>query len=177
MNTFVSFPLWSSEKCDEIVERVRKTSGHPVLSSVGGKSPALDTSIRRADMYNLGDEGLLDQVFQAILPQNCWNFELGGGLPSVEVLHYTTGGFQTAHTDWGGTHRRRKVSFSIQLSSPASYGGGELILHDGPQPWMADTTQGSITIFPSWTLHSVLEVTSGERWSAVGWILGKDSYA
>jgi len=177
MNTFLTFPLWTSDKCDQIVERVRKTSGHPVLSSVAGKPPALDTSIRQANMYNLGDQGLVDEVSKAIVSNNRWNFEIEKGLPSIEVLHYVEGGFQSAHTDWGGTHNKRKLSFSIQLSAPQSYEGGELVLFDGPNPWMADTTQGSITLFPSWTLHSVQEITSGERWSAVGWVLGEDSYA
>ncbi|MCH2540595.1 MAG: 2OG-Fe(II) oxygenase [Anaerolineales bacterium] len=176
MNTFVSIPFWSAEKCDAIVERVGKTAGHEVLTSVKGETPVVDKSVRQADMHGMNDSSVNDEILEWVLSNNEWGFELGGGLPSVEVLHYVEGGFQQAHTDWGGTHNKRKLSFSIQLSPPASYEGGELILHDGPRPWMADMTQGSITLFPSWTLHSVQEVTAGERWSAVGWLLGGSSY-
>jgi len=176
MNTFLSLPFWSAEKCDEIVERVRKTVGHEVLTTSNGKAPVVDKSVRQAHMHGMNDPSVNDEILDLVLSRNEWGFELDGGLPSVEVLHYVEGGFQTAHTDWGGMHNKRKLSFSIQLSPPASYEGGELILHDGPQPWMADMTQGSITLFPSWTLHSVQKVTAGERWSAVGWLLGRSSY-
>ena len=176
MNTFISFPLWASDKCDKIVERVKQTPCHEALSVVDDRNQ-LKKSFRHADMYDLGDPALLEEILESVLPKNDWGFELGGGLPSVEVLRYKEGGHQAAHTDWGGIHNKRKLSFSIQLSPVTSDEGGEFVLYDGPAPWMADSTQGTITIFPSWTLHQVQEVASGERWSAVGWILGKDSYA
>ena len=178
MNTFVSYQLWSPEECDEIIERTRKTPCHPALSVVDDRNQ-IKKSFRQADMYGLGDRRLLDQILDAAKQVNLeqWGFEIDGGLPSVEVLRYEKGGHQASHTDWGGVHRNRKITFTIQLSPPDAYEGGELVLFDGPEPWLCDVSQGSITLFPSWTLHQVNELTFGERWSAVGWVLGNSSYA
>jgi PKHD-type hydroxylase len=66
----------------------------------------------------------------------------------------------------------RKLSFSIQLSEPDSYEGGELQLHYSSSPDIAKKDQGSMTIFPSFSLHEVTPVTKGTRYSLVGWVVG-----
>ena len=66
----------------------------------------------------------------------------------------------------------RKLSFSIQLSDPNEYEGGELLLHYGPSPVPANKEQGTMIIFPSTMLHEVTPVTRGVRRSLVGWVLG-----
>ncbi|MDZ7789461.1 MAG: Fe2+-dependent dioxygenase [Xanthomonadales bacterium] len=66
--------------------------------------------------------------------------------------------------------RRTDLSFTLFLSDPASYEGGELVLEDssGERAWKPDV--GGLLLYPSTTLHHVAEVTSGERMAVVGWI-------
>ena len=52
------------------------------------------------------------------------------------------------------------------------YEGGQVLLHDGPEPWPITAEQGYVTVWPSWTLHEITPVTSGERWAMVAWCLG-----
>tara|TARA_A100000172_G_C2992245_1_gene93250 strand:- start:41 stop:682 length:642 start_codon:yes stop_codon:yes gene_type:complete len=66
----------------------------------------------------------------------------------------------------------RKLSFSVQLSDPDSYKGGDLLLHTTNKPTQAPKEIGSVTIFPSFTLHEVTPVTEGVRYSLVGWVTG-----
>ena len=66
----------------------------------------------------------------------------------------------------------RKLSFSVQLSSPDSYKGGDLLLHTDATPAVAPKEIGSVIIFPSFTLHEVTPVTEGIRYSLVGWVTG-----
>lgn len=64
---------------------------------------------------------------------------------------------------------RADVSFTLFLSAPAAYAGGELII-DGPggaQEYKLPA--GSLITYPSTTLHHVGEVTKGVRLAAVGW--------
>lgn len=66
----------------------------------------------------------------------------------------------------------RKISFSIQLSEPESYEGGELQLYYSNSPEIAKKDQGSMTIFTSSSLHEITPVTKGVRYELVGWVIG-----
>lgn len=65
---------------------------------------------------------------------------------------------------------RADVSFTLFLSSPASYEGGALAIEcsDGDRTYKLEA--GSTLIYPSSTLHRVEPVTAGRRWAAVGWV-------
>jgi PKHD-type hydroxylase len=67
----------------------------------------------------------------------------------------------------------RKLSVSIQLTDPKEYEGGELYLYAGDKGELMDKKQGTLIMFPSYTLHEVTPVTKGERNSLVTWVTGK----
>jgi PKHD-type hydroxylase len=67
----------------------------------------------------------------------------------------------------------RKLSFTLQLSDPADYDGGELQLMNSKKPTIASREQGYVMVFPSYTLHEVTPVTRGTRYSLVSWVTGK----
>ena len=65
---------------------------------------------------------------------------------------------------------RTDVSFTLFLSPPASYDGGELVI-DGPAGEDAFKLEpGSVITYPSTLLHRVAPVTRGTRLAAVGWV-------
>ena len=67
----------------------------------------------------------------------------------------------------------RKLSFSLQLSDPDDYEGGNLQLVDETgHNYIAPRQRGCICLFDSRTLHRVLKVTKGTRKSIVGWVVG-----
>jgi predicted 2-oxoglutarate/Fe(II)-dependent dioxygenase YbiX len=59
---------------------------------------------------------------------------------------------------------------SVQLSESSDYTGGDL------QVGVANATRliGSAIVFPSYQLHRVHPVQSGERFSLVAWLRGED---
>ena len=72
---------------------------------------------------------------------------------------------------------KRKISVSVQLSDPKNYEGCDLLLYDGPFGEVEASKEKGVAIaFPSWTLHEVTPLTSGERVVAVAWFLGPQSY-
>ncbi len=65
---------------------------------------------------------------------------------------------------------RSDVSFTLFLSSPESYTGGELILMTAAGDDVIKLPAGSLFVYPATTLHQVAPVTDGERLVAVGWV-------
>jgi len=79
--------------------------------------------------------------------------------------------FYSSHVDTTSSNGTvRKLSFTIQLSDPESYSGGEVILYKSLIDSVAiGKAVGSISFFPSYTIHEVAPVTRGVRYSLVGW--------
>ena len=65
---------------------------------------------------------------------------------------------------------RADLSFSIFLSKKNSYEGGELVVENINIENKFKLNEGEIIIYPSTYLHSVEEITNGERLVCVGWI-------
>ncbi len=65
---------------------------------------------------------------------------------------------------------RADLSFSIFLNKKNSYGGGELVVENINAEKKFKLNEGEIIIYPSTYLHSVEEITNGERLVCVGWI-------
>jgi PKHD-type hydroxylase len=64
---------------------------------------------------------------------------------------------------------RTDVSFTLFLSAPASYDGGELVIESSAGEDAVKLEAGSLVAYPSTALHHVAEVTRGVRLAAVGW--------
>lgn len=64
---------------------------------------------------------------------------------------------------------RTDLSFTLFLSEPDTYDGGELVIESnaGEQPFKLSA--GSMIVYPSTTLHRVAPVERGARLAAVGW--------
>lgn len=65
---------------------------------------------------------------------------------------------------------RTDVAFTLFLSAPDSYGGGELIIETAAGEEAIKLPAGSLVAYPCTSLHRVAEVTRGERLAAVGWV-------
>jgi len=67
----------------------------------------------------------------------------------------------------------RKLSFSLQLSDPKDYTGGEVqFLDNNGKTFFAPKQRGTMIVFDSRTKHRVRKVKSGMRKSLVGWVVG-----
>ena len=67
----------------------------------------------------------------------------------------------------------RKISFSLQLSDPDDYEGGNIqFIDESNKNYIAPRQKGSLIIFDSRTKHRVCKVRSGVRKSIVGWVVG-----
>lgn len=64
---------------------------------------------------------------------------------------------------------RTDVAFTLFLSDPKSYAGGELIVDSAAGEDAVKLPAGSMVAYPATTLHRVADVTRGVRLAAVGW--------
>ena len=96
-------------------------------------------------------------------------------IESLQYSIYNKGDFYDAHVDHHfqsiGKYPR-KLSFSLQLSDPTDYKGGDVMLHSSNNPFSIPKEKGTIIFFPSYTLHEVKPVTKGTRRALVGWVHG-----
>ncbi len=143
---------------------------------------AKDHDIRRADLVWLDDvEGtdwVMNRIIDAVRVANreVFDFEIREFAESPQVARY--GAERKGHFDWhsdigeGLLARQRKLTMVIQMSEPSDYTGGLLELMPSNSVIAADQRRGAVTFFPSYMLHRVTPVTSGERFSLTTWAHG-----
>ena len=122
------------------------------------------TSDRKVDLIRkLAEERILaNEVFAlAVRPK---------ALTSVMFSRYEAGMQYGSHVDDALMHgTRTDVSFTLFLSDPESYDGGELVIETASGEDSIKLAAGSLVAYPSTTLHHVAAVTRGVRLAAVGW--------
>lgn len=85
------------------------------------------------------------------------------------ILKYEAGDRYGLHEDNAMQgNMRADISYTLWLSGPDEYGGGDLCVGEHRTPYRP--TSGSLLLYVAGRRHEVLEVTSGARVVAVGWI-------
>jgi len=171
--------LLTPEECNAIVK-----SGERDLKLAPGRidDERVQDSLRKSEIGWLSPEGehrwLFDRIKDCINAVNSDWFRYNLiGFEGIQFTKYSGTGadFYSSHTDLKSTEigTIRKLSFSIQLSDPKTYDGGEVLLYESLTASAAmNKNVGSITFFPSYTVHEVLPVSRGVRYSLVGWAHG-----
>lgn len=70
----------------------------------------------------------------------------------------------------GEDRLRTDVSFTLFLSPPEEYAGGELVIHAAGMTQWVKPEAGDLVLYPSSSIHEVRPVTGGARIACVGWI-------
>lgn len=116
-------------------------------------------------------QDIFNNVFQYV-DYYCCDFNVNI-YRKLEIQHttYNVGGHYIPHIDANFNDSRqtqRKISMVLMLSSPTSYGGGELTITKKP----FKEEKGTLILFRPTLTHSVQKVTSGVRKSLVMWVHG-----
>lgn len=70
----------------------------------------------------------------------------------------------------GSARLRTDLSFTLFLSPPGDYDGGELVVHAAGMTQEVKGEAGHLVLYPSSSIHEVKPVTRGTRIVCVGWI-------
>jgi len=177
---FMSNLAFTPRECSEILAQNQRL--YPQKSTVGtGGKGKYDPEVRAVDTYNIEynkeTSWIFEKIAKAVGQANAdyYKYDLYGITHGLQLLHYksTENGHYDWHIDCGdGEASHRKISVSIPLTDRAAYEGGNLMINNNGTEIRATDEQGSISMFPSYLLHQVTPVTSGERWVIVIWING-----
>jgi PKHD-type hydroxylase len=146
----------------------RATAGAAAMSvkhneQARGDDPAAIASARRV---RLALEG--HPVMRRLVRPVRWS--------SLMFSRYGPGQQYGLHADNAGMYAvdgwplRTDVSFTIFLSDPETYEGGELFIEDGAGGRAFRPPAGSAVFYPTGLLHRVTPVTAGTRLACVGWV-------
>jgi PKHD-type hydroxylase len=131
-------------------------------------------AVKRNEQANLGPvaDAVLTKVKQALLAHDVF---LAAARPKkfVKLLisRYRPGMTYGAHVDDALMEgSRTDLSFTLFLSDPAEYEGGELVIEDSLEDRSIKLAAGEVILYPSGTLHRVEPVASGSRLAVVGWL-------
>ncbi|MEL7488418.1 MAG: Fe2+-dependent dioxygenase [Pseudomonadota bacterium] len=69
-----------------------------------------------------------------------------------------------------GDRFRSDISFTLFLTPPDEYDGGELVIHRAGSAQSVKGDAGDLVLYASTSIHEVATVTRGERLVCVGWI-------
>lgn len=93
---------------------------------------------------------------------------------SILFSRYDRGMSYGSHVDNAimgeGVGWRSDVSFTLFLSAPSEYEGGELVLQGADDERAIKLDSGAAIVYPSTTLHRVNPVMDGSRLVVVGWV-------
>lgn len=97
---------------------------------------------------------------------------------TVLFSRYAAGEGYGSHVDnaWMGNNRS-DLSFTLALSDPSDYQGGDLVLESSTGEDTFRLPAGHTLVYPSTMLHRVEPVTAGERLVVVGWIQSRIRHA
>jgi PKHD-type hydroxylase len=65
---------------------------------------------------------------------------------------------------------RVDLSFTLFLSDPGEYDGGELVIKTGYGRHVIKLPAGHLALYPTYFYHEVTPVTRGARWACVSWL-------
>ncbi len=180
-NIIVAKKALSADLCNTIIERAK-----PNFQKAYIDNKQETNSIRQSQVSWLaGSIKHLDiyiPICQLIHKVNSefYNFELTDPEP-FQITQYDekNKGFYKPHEDGqydfvNPEQTVRKLSASIQLTSPEHYEGGTFQFPDDVDKFNVEDSmeQGTAIFFPSYMKHGVVPVTKGTRYSLVCWVHG-----
>ena len=156
-NVWLPVSTWVGQLIFSYIERANKENFLYDIDHIEYDSMQY-TKYGVGEYYNWHTDGDLS-IYQAPVNMNLYNIDM---IPQSELYINLK------------AEKIRKLSFSLQLSDPDDYEGGNLQMQYGcGNPlFYAPRIKGSLTIFDSRVQHRVKKVTKGVRRSLVGWVSG-----
>ena len=164
---------FTKEECKTIID-IAKNKGL-IKGTTTGKTDARLSKV--SWLYSTDDLGwVFKKITDIVLNLNdrFFQFDIFGLNEGLQFTNYKAPSDKyKKHIDREVDSVIRKLSLSIQLTDPKEYQGGELLLYENEKGIEMKKEQGTLILFPSYTLHEVKPVTKGERNSLVSWVTGK----
>jgi len=180
--------FFGQELCRRLRADVRAGSLEPARVRVGESATQVNENYRRSQKTQIATPaaGTVEHCLRQLQSWCALYYGIGlSGFEPPQYLLYRQGDFFSRHADgpepseFRFRQSPRKVSVVVFLNgekdsgSEDSFCGGELVVYGGgdspDQGWPIVPSEGLLVAFPSFLVHEVKPVTSGERISLVSW--------
>lgn len=164
------------------IQKIKQIASNLEVSSPAVGKRGEDKSVRRCQIKWFRPEKDTVWVYQRLVDviqrvnSQYFNFNLYG----IQTLQYTV--YDSKDKEFYGPHKdsfiepadnlARKLTFSIQLSDPSEYEGGDLVIDIFDNPQNGSKVFGDTVFFLSDSVHEAKPVTKGVRHVLVGWVVG-----
>jgi PKHD-type hydroxylase len=131
---------------------------------------------RQADLDSPVAQGLADDIRSALARHSIFqSYARPHRWAKIRFARYGVGDAYDMHVDHpvmtaADGMMRSDLSFTVFLSDPSEYEGGELMMQGTSTQQAVKLPRGSAVIYATTVPHRVTPVTSGERWVGVGWV-------
>ncbi len=145
----------------------RETAGATAREVKRNEQAAMDSTAGRALQAEI--DGIVSQ--HPIVRAAAWPRRVSPLL----ISRTADGGHYGPHVDnalmgKGDKRLRTDLSFTLFLTPPGDYEGGELVIHTAGLTQEVKAEAGHLVLYPSGAIHEVKPVTRGTRIVCVGWI-------
>jgi len=115
-------------------------------------------------------EAIREMVTERLLANEVFSLAVRPKALSLMFSRYDPGMRYGVHVDDAVmSGMRTDVAFTLFVSEPESYEGGELVIETAAGEDTIKLAAGALVAYPATSLHRVAEVTRGVRLAAVGW--------
>ena len=145
------------------------------IDGTGTGHPAFKNNLeanRSSPEYN----GAIKKVLGALMAQPRFKSYAWPKQIMLGVNRYDPGMFYKNHMDApimgmeGGQAMRSDLAFTVSLTDPADYRGGEFVVQTPFGEERLKLEAGNAIVYPSTMIHRVEPIEGGTRWSVFGWI-------
>ena len=176
--------IFTPDQCEQILKSAKKDDWKAgQIGGYGGKGQFSSiTTVRSMTQQRLrvrSDGFPLNVIAFEVSNFNSqgFSFDLSGFVSDDEPWLMRYEGAKEDHYDWHidvgpAANASRKLGFTVQLSVPEDYEGGDLEFMNVNTDHLDLRALGSLIVFPAFRTHRVSPVTRGVRHCAVGWVHG-----
>ena len=160
--------------CDKLIQEYSKQEVEKLPPIIGQGAGTIDLKIRNVQRLMLPmNQGIGATLTSIALNLNNETYKYNiTHSNQTEFLMYEPDGRYTAHVDTFHAHSNdiRKLTSLVFLND--DFEGGKFFIQNGHEKTYPPQKKGTIVVFPSFMLHGVEDVTKGNRYTCVTWLVG-----
>jgi PKHD-type hydroxylase len=158
-----------------MIEAIREAAAADGFWNDGRRTALGRAKEAKSNLQALADgpaKGVLETLSKAIMGnETLRSAAQPAALARIMMNCYGEGMEYSSHVDAAYIDGvRTDLSFTLFISDPDSYNGGELVIDSAGAEDSVKLSAGSLVLYPSTSLHRVQRVTRGARIACVGWI-------
>lgn len=169
-SVFVLKDILSAAQLDEVLTLVNGACFEDGKSTASGMARDVKSN---EQLLAESIPGLIPKLSNYVIQNPAFRrFAMPKAVSNIMVSRYQVGMEYGTHTDSAimPSGNRSDISFTLFLSDPNAYDGGELAMETSFGEKRIRLEAGSLVLYPTGGLHRVTPVTRGERIAVVGWV-------